>query len=148
MALGSVSLSCASLNHHKLRSEWKAFKKSHSKVYEPHEEQKRFKIFADNYNMIEKHNARAAAGHHRYTLGVNHFADLLHEEFVDMMTFKPHNSSNSLGEMFGSEGLIEFKLPLGQDAPEEKDWRNENVITRVKQQGQCGSCWAFAAVSL
>ena len=45
---------------------------------------------------------------------------------------------------------IQSRIPLYSpagptDLPESYDWRNENGTTPAKNQGSCGSCWAFAA---
>lgn len=122
---------------------WKQFKKTHGKVFLSDEhENYRFGIFKKNIETIEKHNAEFTMGLHTYTLGVNPFADWTVPEFKEKMMGTRYNMSSH-----GKSGSIATfaKLPSHMKAPESVDWREEGAVTPVKNQGQCGSCWAFSA---
>jgi len=113
-------------------SGWHLWKSTHGKSY-AHlaAERVRYEIWQDNLRRIEEHNK----GDHSYTLGMNHFGDLTNTEFREMVNTykKPANQTGST-----------FLKPNGLQIPDEVDWRKEGYVTPVKNQGQCGSCWAFS----
>lgn len=115
------------------------FKAEHGKTYHTRsEETRRFSIFAENMKKIESHNNAGNS----YKLGINQFSDMTQEEFT----------AQSLG---GYKRMPQPKSPAlkaakinVQDLPESVDWRDSGVVSDVKNQGSCGSCWAFATTEM
>merc|ERR1712142_243954 len=123
-------------------TEWENFKTKYNRNFlsQP-EHDLRKAIFADNLKIIDEHNAEHALGLHTYTLGINKFADMTNDEFVKLYNRRsaPTNQSYGLDE----ENIADVDI---SSLPASVDWRSKGYVTPIKDQGQCGSCWAFSAV--
>ncbi|KAM3391132.1 hypothetical protein ACQJBY_012660 [Aegilops geniculata] len=108
------------------------------------ERERRFRAFWDNLNFVDAHNARAAAGEEGFRLGMNRFADLTNDEFrAAYLGVKGAAERNRAGRVVGER----YRHDGAEELPEAVDWREKGAVAPVKDQGQCGSCWAFSAVS-
>jgi cathepsin F len=109
------------------------------KNYESEEERlRRFDIFRANLADIEKLQD-VEAGTATYS-HLSPFADLTSEEFSTRLGLKPE-----LDQLAMKPEAVE---PLGtSDLPDSFDWRDKGAVNPVKNQLQCGSCWAFATVA-
>lgn len=127
-------------------TQFQQFTKTYSKSYSTIEETKeRFEIFKENYINMEKHNQiNSIKKHDDAVMGVTQFFDLTTEEFrrtylnLNISTLDRIRAQNS-------EKKVVITKAKG-NAPDAYDWREHGAVTQVKNQGQCGSCWAFSAI--
>jgi len=106
------------------------------KVYSEEERAVRKEVFAQNMDFIEARNAED----HPYKLGVTAFADLTPEEFSDYLGYRGSSKDALDAPVLGTH-----MADPDAAVPDSVDWRTKGAVTPVKDQGRCGSCWAFSS---
>ncbi|KAL5019864.1 hypothetical protein ScPMuIL_002756 [Solemya velum] len=121
-----------------LDDEWMLFKKTYNKVYLEEESHRRL-IWESNLAAIQKHNLQADRGLHTHRLGMNQFGDMTGQEIRRTLNgFRMSNSTK--GQLFMAPSNVATR-----DVPDTVDWRKKGYVTAVKNQANCGSCWAFSS---
>ena len=112
------------------RAEFEQFIKKYNKSYgSKSEHELKYKNFSSNFVKVQETNQSNKS----YKLAINKYADLTFEEFknIYLTTFETKSSK-------------QVKSNIAFEANAQKDWVAERMVSPVKNQAACGSCWSFS----
>ncbi|CAO2207953.1 unnamed protein product [Urochloa humidicola] len=155
---GCLSATAHSDDDRIMLARFQQWKEEYGKSYATAEEERhRFQVYAGNVRYIESTNAGAEAAGLTYELGETAYTDLTNDEFMALYTVPPQSQmaadddddvamiTTRAGAVDGTgHALVYTNLSA---APASVDWRKKGAVTPAKNQGSCGSCWAFSAVA-
>jgi hypothetical protein len=117
-----------------LVQDFDAWRQRHAKVYSSAEQQARAReAYQLNVDLVRSSHLQRAAG---VSYHLNEYADLAPREFNLRNGFVPSAMPRA----------TRTHTPSAAPAPSAVDWRDQGLVADVKNQGTCGSCWAFSTV--
>jgi cathepsin F len=120
-------------------AQFEAFLAKYGKHYTGAEYERRLQIFERNMRIAAQHQREDPTAEHGPTI----FSDMTYEEWSAQYLMAPVPSAVLIKNCL-KQGVWQATIPH-DPIPDSFDWREKpNVVTEVKDQASCGSCWAFS----
>uniref|UniRef100_A0ACD6AIA0 Uncharacterized protein n=1 Tax=Avena sativa TaxID=4498 RepID=A0ACD6AIA0_AVESA len=149
LAAAPAPASALDFGEHDLASEdalwalYERWRSHHTVARDLDEKARRFNVFRENVRLIHEFNKGDAP----YKLRLNRFGDMTADEFRRAYASSRVAHHRMFRGRRKEEGFMHGAAKAVRDVPPSVDWRQKGAVTDVKDQGQCGSCWAFSTIA-